>query len=427
MNTVEKPMYGWTEIPWKKFEGQTFKLQKRIYRASREGDLKTVHKLQKLLISSWAAKCMAVRQVTQDNKGKRTPGVDGVSNLNHNQRMELARSLYCMPYRPDPVRRVYIDKANGKKRPLGIPTMYDRAVQALVKFALEPQWEARFEPGSYGFRPGRAAHDAIEAIFSATRYMPKHVLDADIKGCFDNIDQNALLEKLDTISKIRRLAKGWLKAGVMEGEVFQKTEKGTPQGGVISPLLANIALHGMEESIVNSYQKSKRIDGQVTPWRPRVIRYADDFVILHRDEGVIKECREKVKIWLKGMGLELSEEKTRIAHTTEGFDFLGFNVRHHKVGKTHQVRTGGPTKHKSEYKVVIKPSKKAIENHYGKMALIIGKANAAEQNMLIQKIEPPHKGLGKLFFYGDLDRNIQKARPSDSSKATMLGKKETYS
>src|SRR4028118_1175721 len=249
MNTVEKPMYEWNDINWRKLERNVFKLQKRIYQASNRGDVKLVRKLQKLLISSWSAKALAVRRVTQDNQGKKTAGVDGVKSLSPKQRLDLIPKIH-LGTKARPTRRVWIPKpGTQEKRPLGIPTMKDRALQALVKLALEPEWEARFEPNSYGFRPGRSCHDAIEAIFTVTAQKAKYVLDADIAKCFDRINHKALLEKLNTFPTIRRQVRAWLQAGVMDGKELFPTREGTPQGGVISPLLSNIALHGMEYRI----------------------------------------------------------------------------------------------------------------------------------------------------------------------------------
>jgi RNA-directed DNA polymerase len=249
MDTVETPMYGWNSIRWKKLQRDVFKLQKRIYRASDRGDVRTVHKLQRLLMMSRSAKLLAVRRVTQDNQGKKTAGVDGVKALTPSQRLTLAKTLR-VGNKAKPVRRVWIPKpGTTEQRPLGIPTVHDRALQTLVKLALEPEWEAKFEPNSYGFRPGRSCHDAIEAIFSSMRRKAKYVLDADIAKCFDRINHQALLDKLQTNPKLRRQIKAWLKSGVVDNGSLFPTEQGTMQGGTISPLLANVALHGMETLI----------------------------------------------------------------------------------------------------------------------------------------------------------------------------------
>ena len=249
MNQATTLRYEWDSIPWRKLERGVYKLQKRIYRASERGDSKQVHRLQRLLTASKAAKYLAVRRVTQDNRGKKTAGIDGKTALTPKERLALVEHLE-QDITPQPTRRVWIPKpGKTEKRPLGIPVIADRAQQALIKLSLEPEWEAHFEPNSYGFRPGRSCHDAKEAIYGAIKNKTAYVLDADISGCFDNISHEALLQKLNTAPTTRRIIRAWLKAGVLDNEVFSSTEKGTPQGGVISPLLANIALHGMEEEV----------------------------------------------------------------------------------------------------------------------------------------------------------------------------------
>ena len=228
----------WKTLPWKKFQRNVFRLQKRIYQAQIRGDFKRVRGLQRLLLRSFSARCLAVRQVSQDNRGKKTPGVDGIARLTPIQRMRMVRQLRTFSPSPAPIRRVYIPKASNpnERRPLGIPIMRDRAEQALVKLALEPEWEARFEPNSYGFRPGRCPQDAIEAIFNHIRLKPKYILEADIEKCFDRINHQALLTKLNSIPTINRQVRGWLKAGIFEnGEIFP-SEAGTPQGGLCKAL-----------------------------------------------------------------------------------------------------------------------------------------------------------------------------------------------
>ena len=228
---------------------RVFKLQRLIYKASSRGELSKMRKYQKLLTFSYNARLLAVRRVTQDNRGRKTAGVDGIKNLKPKQRFNLVAMLKKSPKKSRPTKRVWIPKpGRDEKRPLGIPTIYDRALQCLHKLALEPEWEARFEPNSYGFRPGRAAQDAIGAIYMAINKKPKYVLDADIAKCFDRINHRALLDKLGLYHG-KKLIKKWLKAGVIDDEQFQERTEGTPQGGVISPLLANTALHGMEQAI----------------------------------------------------------------------------------------------------------------------------------------------------------------------------------
>lgn len=280
MSTAAKPMYKWNELPWKEIERAVFKLQKRIYRASQKGDTKTVHRLQKLLMKSWSAKCLATRRVTQDNQGKKTAGVDGIKSLTARQRVVLVTNLK-LNQKVQPARRVWIPKPGNpdELRGLGIPTMANRAAQTLAKLALEPEWEAKFEPNSYGFRPGRSAHDAMETIYIAINKKAKYVLDADIAKCFDRIDHTALLTKLATFPTLRRVIQAWLKAGIMDGNQLFPTTEGTPQGSPISPLLANVALHGLETALRAAFPNRIVVNGShTTRWKPIVNRYADDFL-----------------------------------------------------------------------------------------------------------------------------------------------------
>ena len=395
LNTVE-----WNEIDWRKVEKSVFKLQKRIYQASRTDNVRKLRRLQKTLLNSYYAKLIAVRRVSQDNTGKKTAGVDGVKSFTPKQRLEFVDKLKLSD-KSKPVRRVWIPKSNGKERPLGIPVIHDRAKQALVKAALEPEWEAKFEPNSYGFRPGRSCHDAIQAIYTAIRLKAKYVLDADISKCFDRINHDKLLRKVNTFPKIRRQIKAWLKTGIFDqGKTIFPTE-GTPQGGICSPLLANIALHGMEMEI-RDYAASLKGTKKVNITAFTLIRYADDFVIFHENLHEIKTCQRIISDWLSLIGLELNQDKTKIVHTLKeheglqpGFNFLGFNVRQYPVGK---YKSGKNNRgEKLGYKTLIKPSKEKAKEHYHELADIVDRHKAAKQHILIAKLAPVIRGWSNYY------------------------------
>jgi RNA-directed DNA polymerase len=410
MSQAETLRYEWNTIPWPRLERRVFKLQKRIYQASERGQFKLLHKLQRLLTNSTSAKLLATRRVTQDNSGKKTAGVDGVAALKPEQRLKLATRLN-LAVKGQPTRRVWIPKpGKDEKRPLGIPTMEDRARQALVKMAMEPEWEARFEPNSYGFRPGRSCHDAIEAIYTAIGNKQVYVLDADISGCFDNISHDALLEKLNTTPTLRRVIKGWLKAGIMEGDVFHRTEKGTPQGGVISPLLANVALHGLENITKENLKHdlmahAKKVRRYKVSWDNAlesisIIRYADDFVVLHPNHEIVMKAEAIIEEWLKNIGLELKSSKTRIGHTLEeidgktGFDFLGFGIRQYPV-KNNKVG----------FKTLTKPSRDALKRHLLTIRQVIRELKGATQEAVI-KTQSDNKGMEPILHFRCLSQSL---------------------
>lgn len=376
-----------------------------------------VRKLQHKLIDSWFAKLLAVRKVTQDNSGKKTAGVDGAKAIPPRGRLLLA-TLLEIPTKPSPLRRVWVEKpGKAEKRPLGIPTIRDRATQALLKLALEPEWEAKFEPNSYGFRPGRGCHDAMKQIYISIFRKPKYVLDADIKKCFDKIDHKKLLDKLNyRKGRIHDQIKWWLEAGVIDNGIFEDTTAGTPQGGIISPLLANVALHGMEtmlKGIVAKFPLTFPNGGRMMINGKRsslgVVRYADDFVVMHYDINVVLACKAALEIWLKDIGLELSPEKTKITHTlalTEdekedwgqvkpGFNFLGFTVRQFKA-KYKAAGTDG-------INTLIVPSDEKMLKHQKRLGLIIKKSKTLSQTELLKLLNPIIVGWSRYFGTSDAE------------------------
>ncbi len=386
INVINKNETDWHSIDWQKTNRIVKNLRQRIFKATCNGNWKTVRNLERLLMKSYSNILLAVRRCTQLNQGKKTAGIDGLVVLNPKGRGILVDALTkFIPWKPLPTKRVYIPKSNGKKRPLGIPSLIDRCLQAIVKNALEPCWEAQFERSSYGFRPGRSTHDAIEKIFCGIRPngKKKWVVDADIKGCFDNIDHKFLMKTIGNFPA-RKLIEKWLKAGYVDKSTFHPTESGTPQGGICSPILANITLHGIESALGIRYDKRGQIIGNRI-----VIRYADDFICLCETEEDAKTAVKQLNEWLKHRGLQLNEEKTRIVHITKGFDFLGFNIRHYRDDSR-----------KSGYKLLIKPSKESIKDIKTKLKEVWLKYCAFDVKTLVSKLNPIIRGWANYFRVG---------------------------
>jgi RNA-directed DNA polymerase len=398
--------FEWKDIDWAKAQAKTSKLQRRIYRASQSGNLVLARKLQKILTKSLSARLLATRKVTQDNQGKKTAGVDGVKSVKPKERLQLAQNLE-IDGKSSKIRRVWIPKPHKEKRGLGIPTIKDRAKQALLKMALEPEWEAVFETNSYGFRPSRSAWDAVEAIKKSITYKQKYVLDADIAKCFDSINHQKLIDKATRNHKYQKQIKAWLKAGILEDGIVTNPQSGTPQRGVISPLLVNIALHGMELAINKAYPATKegyisfskvKFGEKIVP--PRLIRYADNFVVLSDRLDIVENCKKIISQWLKEWGLELKDSKTQITHTTEGFDLLGFNIRHYEQGRKHTGNfSNGNTVRKLSYKIYITPSKESIKRHYKELTDTITRCNGKSHKYLIHALQRKITGWCNYYRY----------------------------
>jgi RNA-directed DNA polymerase len=389
-NVTSGDRLDWHAIEWKHVDRTVKNLRQRIFRASRDGDLKKVRSLQRLMLRSRANIFESVRRVTQVNQGKDTPGVDHILVTTPEERAALGRTLGQLTlHQVHPVRRVYIPKRRGR-RPLGIPTIVDRCAQAMVKNALQPFWEARFEGISYGFRPGRGCHDAIQKLFYLGRANTKRswVLDADIEGAFDNIGHAALMQAIGNFPA-RGLIKQWLKAGYVEDEMLHPTDTGVPQGGVISPLLLNVALHGMERALGSSYTPRGTLRGTYA-----LVRYADDLAILCPTQQAAIEAQHLLATWLGTRGLRLSEAKTHIRHLTEGFDFLGFNIRHYPA----------PQSSRSGYKLLIKPSQGSIQQIRRKLKALWRQQLGSPTVALINAMNPLISGWSQYFRIGVASR-----------------------
>jgi RNA-directed DNA polymerase len=372
----------WDWVDWSGCEREVRRLRQRIFKATQDGDWPRVRSLQRLMLRSRSNTLLSVRQVTQRNAGRKTAGIDGEVALTSQARADVAVRVHSTvaTWQPPAVKRVYIPKASNraKLRPLGIPVIMDRCHQARVRNALEPEWEARFEPRSYGFRPGRSCQDAIGAIYATCkgpRAKRVWALDADLAAAFDKIDHAHLLATIGTFPA-RDMIHDWLTAGVFEpGKGFAPTEEGTPQGGVISPLLLNVALHGLEEAAGVSYATSGSGASETKPGSPTLIRYADDMVVLCHTRERAEQIKARLAEWLTPRGLSFNEDKTRIVCLAEdGFDFLGFNVRRYRS------------------KLLIKPSKAAIRRVRERLAVEMRRLRGSNADAVIATLNPIIRG-----------------------------------
>ncbi|MCK9220920.1 MAG: group II intron reverse transcriptase/maturase [Bacteroidales bacterium] len=368
----ETVVRNWKSINWKNVKQSVRLLQLRIAKATKEGKHNKVKALQWMLTHSYAAKLLAVKRVTE-NSGKRTPGVDGVLWKTPTQKLRAALSLIRKNYKAKPLRRLFVFKKNGKKRPLGIPTMTDRAYQALYLLTLEPVSETLADKCSYGFRQKRSCHDAIERcyIHLSRKDSATWVLEGDIRGCFDHINHQWLDQNIPMDKKILQQ---WLNAGFVENNRLFPTIEGTPQGGIISPTLANMTLDGLESCIDKAFGIIIRPDGcrKNNHFKIHLIRYADDFIVTASEKEILEnKVKPLIEEFLQQRGLQLSQEKTSITHISEGFDFLGQNIRMYSRGK-----------------LLIRPSKESIRSVKGKLKEIVVKHRGSQVAVLIRNLNP---------------------------------------
>lgn len=378
----------WTLIKWKTVENTVRRLQLRIAKAIKQEHYNRAKALQWLLTHSFFAKLMAIKRVTH-NRGKNTPGVDGIIWKTPKQKICAVKALKRKGYKSKPLRRIYIPKKNGKLRPLGIPCMTDRAQQALHLLALEPAAEILADKNSYGFRPKRSLHDAVEQCFNILARKPSHrwILEGDIKSCFDKIshiwlENNAMMDK--------KMLKQWLKSGYIEKNAFFDTSEGTPQGGIASPVLANITLDGLEAVVRAIVSKKEKV---------HFVRYADDFICTAKSKEILEnEVLPVIQAFLKERGLALSLEKTKVTHIDEGFDFLGLNLR------------------KYQEKLLIKPAKKSIKAFLDNVRETVSRMCGAKTVDLIRVLNPRIQGWATHFshyvakdIYSYVDRHIFKS------------------
>lgn len=386
--SAHKTACAWNNIDWDRCNRDVQKLQARIVKAQKEGRYGKVKALQWTLTHSFSAKALAVQRVTS-NKGKNTSGVDRVLWDSSLGKWKAIFTLKRRGYTPQPLKRVHIKKSNGKLRPLGIPTMKDRAMQALYLMALDPIAETTADNHSYGFRKERCAADAIEQCFIllSRTVAPEWVLEADIKGCFDHISHDWLLNNIP-MDKV--MLRKWLKCGFVFNKILSPTDEGTPQGGIISPTLANMTLDGIQKLLEEKFKKRKIKGVEFCP-KIHLVRYADDFIITGRSYEVLEnEIKPLIKEFLAERGLTLSEEKTKITRVNDGFDFLGFNIR--KFNDT----------------LLTQPSEKGVGKFLEKIRTVIETKKSIKQESLIRVLNPIITGWSNYYKTGTSAETFQR-------------------
>jgi RNA-directed DNA polymerase len=401
VNGPEGDLPDWDAVVWRQVGQDVRRLRQRIFTASQAGDLKKVRSLQKLMLRSRANALLSVRRVTEQNTGRKTAGVDGEVVLTSQGKAEMADWLQqgATAWKPRPVKRVFIPKAHGKLRGLGIPVIADRCLQALTVNALEPEWEARFESRSYGFRPGRSCQDAMQAIFVTARgetCRRQWVLDADLAAAFDQLDHDHLLGRLGQFPARERVRQ-WLKTGVIERGRLAPTERGSPQGGVISPALMNVALHGMEQAAGVRYIRTGSNAGTAKPGSPVLVRYADDLIALCHSREQAEQVKARLASWLAPRGLTFNEDKTRVVHLDDGVDFLGFNIRRYRG------------------KLLIKPSKAAVKRIRERLTAEMTALRGCNAQLALIRLNPIIRGWSAYYrhavsskVFNSLDNHVWK-------------------